>query len=66
MTLNFFSGLVSVFSSRTSNKLQKDMMLWAKTEYKNDWQYAYQVMMETGDGPKGYHGLGRIGRNFNA
>jgi|TARA_A200000159_G_scaffold30049_1_gene26630 hypothetical protein len=42
------------------------MMLWAKTEYKNDWQYAYQVMIETGDGPKGYHGLGHIGRNFNA
>jgi|MEHZ01.3.fsa_nt_MEHZ010977879.1_8 hypothetical protein len=31
------------------------LLLWAKTEYGNDWRYAYQVMRDTGDGPRYKH-----------
>ena len=52
MTLNFFSGLINVFTAK--NTKEKDFELWAKTEYRNDWQYAYEHMLRTGAGPRMY------------
>lgn len=51
MTLNFFNGLMSVFAARPGRR-EAEFETWAKTEYKKDWQYAYQTMIQTGVGPK--------------
>ena len=59
MTLNFFSGLINVFTAK--NTKEKDFELWAKTEYRNDWQYAYLHMLKTGAGPRMYKELERTG-----
>lgn len=62
MTLNFFSGLINVFAAKPGRR-ERDFELWAKTEYRSDWQYAYQHMIEKGVGPKEYHvPFGRIGK----
>jgi hypothetical protein len=35
---------VSMFG-RNSTGWEKDMLTWAKTEYGNDWEYAYRYML---------------------
>lgn len=45
--------LVSMFGRNKSR--ENELLTWAKTEYGNDWRYAYQVMRDTGDGPRYKH-----------
>lgn len=45
MVKNLKNCLVSMFG-RNSSSWEKDMLTWAKTEYKNDWQYAYHYMLK--------------------
>ena len=44
---HLISGLMSwVKSESTSNKSYRgELLTWAKTEYGNDWQYAYDYML---------------------
>lgn len=58
MTLNFFSGLINVFTAKSTK--EKDFETWAKTEYRNDWQYAYNHMLKTGTGPSMYKDVQKI------
>ena len=54
MTTTFFSALSTLFngSRRSRVAYQNTLMTYAKTEYKNDWEYAYQHMLEhDGVGP---------------
>ena len=39
-----FKVLRELFGSKPSSK--NDYLVWAKTEYKKDWQFAYQYMLE--------------------
>lgn len=55
MTTTFFSALSTLFngSRRSSVAYQNTLMTYAKIEYKNDWEYAYQHMLEhDGAGPR--------------
>jgi len=46
-----YNNLASLFARK--NKHSDDMQLYAKTEYKNDWQFAYHYMMtHNGNGPR--------------
>lgn len=49
-----FNGLVSWLGTRSpQSTFEKEMLTYAKTEYGNDWQYAYQYMLShKGQGPK--------------
>ena len=49
-----FNGLVSLLGSPSPSKaFEKEMLTYAKTEYGNDWQYAYQYMLtHDGRGPR--------------
>lgn len=40
-----FKGLRTLFGSNTSFK-NDSYLTWARTEYKSDWQFAYQHMLE--------------------
>jgi len=44
MMKSIINGLVSMFG-RNSTGWEKDMLTWAKTEYGNDWEYAYRYML---------------------
>lgn len=59
MTLNLFSGLINVFATNPGRR-EKEFETWAKTEYKNDWEYAYQTMIQTGVGPKNTYINGKM------
>lgn len=50
MTNMLFTGLVNIFT-KPKTKQQSNMMTWAKTEYGNDWQFAYNHMLDTGMPP---------------
>ena len=39
-----FTVLRQLFGSKPSRK--NDYLVWAKTEYKSDWQFAYQHMLD--------------------
>ena len=39
-----FKGLRTLFGSNTSSK-NDSYLTWARTEYKSDWQFAYQHML---------------------
>tara|TARA_B100000674_G_scaffold421223_1_gene372756 strand:- start:75 stop:242 length:168 start_codon:yes stop_codon:yes gene_type:complete len=45
MAQAFFDGLVSFLSGR-SNNVHREILTYAKTEYKNDWKYQYQKLSE--------------------
>ena len=56
MTTTFFSALSKLFNGTRKNSVayKNTLMTYAKTEYPNDWQYAYQHMLENdGRGPGG-------------
>ena len=38
-----------LFGSKTSSK--NDYLVWAKTEYSKDWQFAYQHMLDNNGAP---------------
>jgi hypothetical protein len=40
-----FKGLRTLFGSNTSSK-NDSYLTWARTEYKSDWQFAYQHMLK--------------------
>lgn len=49
MTLNLFGALANLFGGRRmSASYRNDLLTWAKTEYANDWQFAYTYMIENG------------------
>jgi len=54
MATMLFNGLVSWLGTRSpQSTFEKEMLTYAKTEYGNDWQYAYQYMLShKGQGPK--------------
>lgn len=45
MAKTIINSLVSMFG-RNSSRWERDMLTWAQTEYKKDWRYAYQYMLE--------------------
>lgn len=49
-----YSNLVSMFGRRSSSKsFEAEMLTYAKTEYKDDWQYAFEYMKTHGGrGPR--------------
>src|SRR5210317_2677897 len=42
---HFISGLMSWMRSGKVTR-RNDLLTWAKTEYKKDWQFAYQYMLD--------------------
>jgi hypothetical protein len=46
MTVRFFTALESLRGPRKGGR--PDLLQWAKTEYGNDWQWAYQQMLDNG------------------
>ena len=45
---HFLSGLMSWMKSGdgfTNDRSRNELMTWARTEYKNDWRYAYDFML---------------------
>jgi len=54
MATMLFNGLVSLLGNPSPSKaFEKEMLTYAKTEYGNDWQYAYHYMLtHKGRGPK--------------
>ena len=53
MVEKLFTGLVSLLGYRSQSAFEKEMLTYAKTEYGNDWRYAYQYMLtHEGRGPK--------------
>jgi len=47
MTLNVFGAFTSLFGGgKMSASYRKDLLTWAKIEYANDWQFAYNYMIE--------------------
>jgi len=53
MTLNFFSAITNLFGGRKASATYRtDLMTYAKTEYRNDWRFAYNYMLtHDGHGP---------------
>ena len=48
-----FNGLVSLFGRSSRKANEADMLTYAKTEYANDWEYAFHYMLNNeGKGPK--------------
>jgi len=55
MTLNFFGSLAKLLGGRRMpDTYRKDLLTWAKTEYPNDWEFAYHYMI-THDGKSPSH-----------
>lgn len=49
MTLNLFGAFASLFGGRKMPAGRRnDLLTWAKTEYANDWEFAYKHMLENG------------------
>jgi len=53
MVTNFFDALLN-FLMDSDKVRHREYMLWAKTEYKKDWKYAYEHMCLTGKAPTYY------------
>lgn len=49
MTSQFFTHFLSVFSSKKP-KVRSDLMTLAKTEYGNDWEWAYNHLLNSNGG----------------
>ena len=46
MTGQFFTNFLSVFSSKKP-KVRSDLMTLAKIEYGNDWEWAYNYLLNS-------------------
>jgi hypothetical protein len=46
MTEKLFNSLRVVFGSHRSKRNDPQILCWAKTEYGNDWRFAYDYMTE--------------------
>jgi len=42
---HLISGLMSWVNSGSTKRHRNDLLTWAKTEYGNDWRYAYEFML---------------------
>ena len=52
---HFISGLMSWMNRGMSQRHRNDLLTWAQTEYKKDWQFAYQYMLDhNGNSPSWY------------
>ena len=52
MAQMLYDGLVSWLGQMRRKVNERDMLTYAKTEYKDDWQYAYHYMLShNGQGP---------------
>jgi len=60
MTLNFFGSLANFLGGRRmSSSYRSALMTYAKTEYANDWEFAYNYMLtHGGNGPSYRHTQG--------
>ena len=54
MATMLFNGLVSSLGNPSPTRaFEKEMLTYAKTEYGNDWRYAYHYMLtHEGRGPR--------------
>jgi hypothetical protein len=53
MASKLFKSLVSMFGRKGSRACEADMLTYAKTEYANDWEYAFHYMLKNkGQGPR--------------
>jgi len=55
MATNFFGAWAGLFSGarKTRARYEAELLKYAKTEYTNDWKYAYQHMLDNnGKGPR--------------
>lgn len=55
MATNFFGAWAGLFNGTRKSrvKYEAELLTYAKTEYTNDWQYAYQHMLDNhGKGPR--------------
>ena len=54
MATMLFNGLVSLLGNPSPTRaFEKEMLTYAKTEYGNDWRYAYHYMLtHEGRGPR--------------
>ncbi len=55
MATNFFGAWAGLFNGarRTRVRYEAELLTYAKTEYSNDWRYAYQYMLDNnGKGPQ--------------
>ena len=55
---HFWSGLVSWMNAGSGNETRRlaEFEKWARTEYKNDWLFAYEHMVHTnGEKPVEYN-----------
>ena len=43
---HLLSGLMSWMNNGMTASHRNDLLTWAKTEYKKDWKYAYQFMLD--------------------
>ena len=48
--MNIFNGLHTLLADKTPH--DRDLRLWANTEYKHDADYAYAILKETGKMPE--------------
>ena len=42
---HFYSWLMSWMNRGMTDRHRKDLLTWAQNEYKKDWQFAYQYML---------------------
>jgi hypothetical protein len=55
MSTKFFGAWAGLFNGSRKSRVryEAELLTYAKTEYTNDWQYAYQYMLDNqGNGPK--------------
>jgi len=53
MALELYKNLLTMLVGKSSMKRNQDYMVYAKTEYGKDWQYAYHYMLDNqGKGPR--------------
>jgi len=53
MVQRLFTNLAAFLIRPNIKEINKEYLDYAKTEYRNDWQYAYQYMLDNeGKGPK--------------
>ncbi len=52
MAQKLFAGLVTMFDRKAKTLDERDIRIWAKTEYGKDWQYAYDYIKTHGYGPR--------------
>ena len=54
MSTKFFGAWAGLFNGSRKSRVryEAELLTYAKTEYTNDWQYAYQYMLDNqGHGP---------------